>query len=105
MVISSIDANKKVLSVLDKFWKGLKSEINDLISNDQIVFGTDVDYMKISAITGCHKIRFSTDIDLSHGTLLKFQALLKVIRCVIEKDGKFYPQIYFEEGLFDYDSL
>ena len=105
LVISSIDANKKVLIVLDEFCKGLKSEINNLISNDQIAFGTDVSSMENSAINGCNKIRFSSNIDLPYGTLLKFQALLIVIKCVIEKDGKFFPQIYLEEGLFADDSL
>ena len=51
LVISSIDANKKVSDLLNKLWKGLKSEINDLISDDQLVFGTDVSSMKNSAIT------------------------------------------------------
>ena len=105
LVISAIDANKKVLGVLNELWKGLKSEINDLISDDQIKFGTDVSSMKNSAITEYHKIRFSSDTDLPYDTLLKFHALLIVFRCVIEKDGKFYPQIYLEEGLFDNDSL
>ena len=105
MIISEIDANKKVLDVLDELWKGLKSEINDLIGDDKALFGTDVDSMKNSAITGYHKIRFSSDINLPYNTLLTFHALLVVIRCVIEKDGKIYPQIYLEQGVFDDDSL
>ena len=95
LVISSIDANKKVLDLFDELWNSLKSEINDLISDHQIVFGTDVSSMKINAITGYH----------NNDTLLKFQKLLVVIRCVIEEDGKFYLQIYLEEGLFDDDSV
>ena len=100
LVISSIDANKEVSSVLDVLWKGIKSEINDLISDDDGKFGTDVTYMENSVIIG-DKIMFSSDISLPYGSLLKFHALVIVIRCVIEKDGKFYPRIYLEEGLFD----
>ena len=100
LVISSIDANKEVLSVLDVLWKGIKSEINDLISDDDVKFGTDVTYMENSVIIS-DKIMFSSDISLPYGSLLTFHALVIVIRCIIEKDGKFYPRIYLEEGLFD----
>ena len=89
LVISSTDTNKKVFDLFDELWKALKNEINQLISYNQVVFGTDVSSMKNSAITGCHKIRFSSNIDLPYDTLLTFQALLIVIRCVIEKDGNF----------------
>ena len=99
-----VDASKKVLSILDELWKGIKSEINDLI-NDDVKFGTHVVSIKNAVIPGYDKIRFSSDISLPYDTPLTFHALTIVIRCIIEKDGKFYPQIYLEEGLFDDDSL
>ena len=32
---------------------------------------------------------------------LKFPTLTKTIRCVFEKSGKLYPQIYLDECLYD----
>ena len=57
--------------------------------------------MKSMPATGYARIRFTLDIDLPYSTSLTFHALTIVIRCVIEKGNKFYPQIYLEEGLFD----
>ena len=101
LLIDSVDVNKKAFEMFDKLWKGIKDEINDLISDDEVKFGTDVASMKSMPVTGYARIRFTLDIDLPYNTSLTFHALKIVIRCVIEKGNKFYPQIYLEEGLFD----
>ena len=46
------------------------------------------------------KLRFSSDLDLPLNTLIEFRALTLTISCVIEKDGKYYPEIYLDEGLY-----
>ena len=46
-----------------------------------------------------NKLRFSSDLDLPLNTLIEFRALTLTISCVIEKDGKYYPEIYLDESL------
>ena len=47
------------------------------------------------------KIRFSSDIDLPLGTLIQFKILTIIIRCIIKKDGKYYPEINLDECMYD----
>ena len=52
---------------------------------------------------GYNKLRFSSDLDLPLNTLIKFRALTLTISCVIEKDGKYYPEVYLHEGFYNND--
>ena len=47
------------------------------------------------------KIRFSSDIDLPLHTLIRFKILTIIIKCIIKKDDKYYPEIYLDECLYD----
>ena len=48
-----------------------------------------------------NKKRFSLDIDLPLGTLIRFKILTIIIRCIIKKDDKYYPEIYLDECLYE----
>ena len=47
------------------------------------------------------KTKFSSDDNLPLNKILKFHALTIIIRNVFEKDGKYYPQIFLDECLYD----
>ena len=47
------------------------------------------------------KIRFSSDIDLPLGALIQFKILTIIIRCIIKKDDKYYPEIYLDECMYN----
>ena len=47
------------------------------------------------------KIIFNSDDDLPLNKILKFHALTIIIRTVFEKDGKYYPQIFLDDCLYD----
>ena len=68
------------------------------------VFNTIKEYIEdkiiSSKIDGFDKIRFSSDIDLPLGTLIRFKMLTIIIRCIFQKDGKYYPEIYLDECLY-----
>ena len=76
-------------------------------SNTEVinVFNTLREYIEdkiiLDKIDGFDKIRFSSDIDLPLGTLIQFKILTLIIRCIIKKDDKYYPEIYLDECLFD----
>ena len=51
------------------------------------------------------KLRFNSDIDLPTGTLIEFRLLVINVSCIIEKDGKYYPEIYLDECLYSKDNV
>ena len=69
------------------------------------VFNTLQEYIEdkviLDKIDGFDKIRFSSDIDLPLGTLIQFKTLTIIIRCIIKKDDKYYPEIHLDECLYD----
>ena len=75
--ISLVDSNKELLDKFTEVWKGISDQIlkiNGSIKN------YDENY---------RKIRFNSNIALPLNTPIKFHALTVVIRCIIEKNGKF----------------
>ena len=69
------------------------------------VFNTLREYIEnkviLDKIDGFDKIRFSSDIDLPLGILIQFKILTIIIKCIIKKDGKYYPEIYLDECMYD----
>ena len=51
------------------------------------------------------KLRFNSDIYLSTNTLIEFRSLIINVSCVIEKDDKYYPEIYLDERLYVKDNV
>ena len=51
-------------------------------------------------IDGFEKIRFSSDIDLPLGKLIESKVLTIIIKCIIKKNDKYYPEIYLDECLY-----
>ena len=95
------DGNKKVLSVFEKIWKFIEGEINDMIKNsDKVTFGN-----ASVSIKDYYELRFNSSVDLPLGTLIEFHALNVAINCIIEKGGKYYPEIYLDECLYETDII
>ena len=51
-------------------------------------------------LDGFNKIRFSSDINLPLGKLIEFKVLTIIIKCIIKKNDKYYPEIYLDECLY-----
>ena len=47
------------------------------------------------------KFNFDTDDDLSLNKSLTFSIMIIVVRSVFEDEGKFYPQVYLDECLYE----
>ena len=47
------------------------------------------------------KINFDSDDNLPLNIMLKFRILSIVIRCILEKDGKYYSQIFLDGSLYE----
>ena len=70
-------------------WKGIEDQILKIHGS---VGEYDKDYMKI---------KFDSDDNLPLNTVLKFRISSIIIRCIFEKDGKYYPQIFLDDGLYE----
>ena len=88
--IVSTDSNEDVLIMYEEIWVGIKDEIKKI--NNGIDGEYDKDYMKV---------KFDSDDDLSLNILLKFHTLTIIIRYVFEKNGKYYPQIFLYDYLYE----
>ena len=47
------------------------------------------------------KIKFNSDDNLRLNKILKFRVLTINIRNIFEKDGKYYPQIFLDDCLYE----
>ena len=89
---ASTDNNKEVLNRYIKLWDEIKYHIQTINASE---FGEyDKDYMKI---------KFDSDDNLPLNKMLKFSVLTIIIRSVFEKDGKYYPQIFLDDCLYEKD--
>ena len=88
--------NKKIINVFNKIWEFIEHKItaNGIwkFVEDEIIFNIENNKIK-----EYNKLRSSSDLDLPLDTLIKCRALTLTISCVIEKDGKYYPEIYLDE--------
>ena len=73
----------------EEIWVEIKEEIK------KINYGVDGEYKK-----DYMKIEFYSDNDLPLNKLIKFHALIIVIRRVFERNGKYYPHIFLNECLY-----
>ena len=88
--ITLTDSNNDILIKYAEVWNGIKNQIKK-INNDSVV-EYDKYYMKI---------KFDSDDNLPLNQVLKFHAVIIIIRSVFERDGKYYPQIFLDDALVD----
>ena len=88
--ITLTDSNNDVSIKHAEIWNGIKNQIKK-INNDSVV-EYNKDYMKI---------KFDSDDNLPLNKVLKFHAVIIIIRSVFERDGKYYRQIFLDDALVD----
>ena len=86
--ISDTGKNSEILKKYNQVFDGIKHHIKKINNNDSKY---DKDYMKI---------KFNTDNDIPLNKMLYFLTITVIIRCVFEKNGKYYPQVYLDERLY-----
>ena len=47
------------------------------------------------------KVKFSRNDNLPLNKMLKFHMLTLIVRSVFEEDGKYYPQVFLDECLYE----
>ena len=90
LTFASTDKNKKVLTKYTKLWDEIKYLIKT--TNGGKVGQHEKDFMKI---------KFNSDDNLLLNKILKPHNMAIVIRSVFQKDGKYYPQVFLDECLYE----
>ena len=90
LVFDSIDENKEVLKKYIELWDGIKNKTETVNGAKKGEYGKD--FMKI---------KFNTYDNLPLNKPLKLHMLTIIVRCIFEEDGKFYPQLYLEDCLYE----
>ena len=85
----STDKNKKVLKKYTELWNRIKNSIEKKNNN------TD-EYRK-----DFMKIKFNSDNALPLNETLKLHNTTIIVRSVFEEDGKYYPQVFLDECLYE----
>ena len=83
LIIYSTEKDKEVFSEI-------RSEIEMLNNGKKLYY--EKDYVRIG---------INTNDDLPSNAALNFPTLTIIIRCILQKDKKFYPQIYLSKCLFE----
>ena len=89
LIFKSTDENKELLKKYLDAWSGIKNKIEAVSSGG-------CDYEKDVV-----KIKFDSDDDLPLYKPLKFHMVTITIRSVFEEDGKFYPQVFLDDALYE----
>ena len=90
LVLDDADKNKEFSRKYEEVWKGIKKEIQTINAGKKIEY--EKDYMKM---------RFKSNDDLPLNYPVKLRLLAIIIRCVISKIDKFYPQLFLDDALFE----
>ena len=88
--IDSTDRNSEVLKKYAEVWSEIKDQIEKINNSKSGEY--DKDYMKI---------KFNSDDNLPLNKQLKFTNVTIIIRSVSEEDGKYYPQVYLDDCLYE----
>ena len=94
LVFDSTDKNKEVFKKYTER-DGIKNEI------ETINLGKKGECNAVEYNKDFMKIKFNTDDNSSLNKPLKLHPWTMTVRCIFEEDGKFYPQLYLDDSLYE----
>ena len=89
LILVSTDKNKDVLTKYIELWDVIKNSI-EKINNKSSEYGKDF-----------IKIKFNSDDSLPLSKTLKLHNMTIIVRSLFEEDGKYYPQVFLDECLYE----
>ena len=89
LIISS--ENGDIMQKYQDVFDGIK-EIIKKINDHSYQINYDDNYMKI---------KFNTDDNIPLNKIIYFPTTTIITRCITEKDGKYYPQLFLDECLYE----
>ena len=88
--IAFTDSNSEALKEYAEIWSGIKGQIKKINNGKLGEYGKA--YMNT---------KFNSDDDLPLNKQLKFFDLTIIVRTIFEEDGKYYPQIFLDDCLYE----
>ena len=79
-----------VIKKYQQLWDELKHLIGTINESKKGKYGKD--FMKV---------KFNSDDNLPLNKMLKLHMLTVIVRSVFEEDGKYYPQVFLDECLYE----
>ena len=89
LISDYVDENKELLKKYNDVWNGIKNKAKEVSSGE---WDYEKDYMNI---------KFNSDDSLPLNKPLKFHLMTIIISCVFSEDGKFYPQLFLDDILYE----
>ena len=89
-LVLDVNENKEVSKKYEEVWDGVKKEIETINGRKKVEYGKDF-----------KKIRFKSNDDLPLNKPIKLRLLTIIIRSVFSEAGKFYPQLFLDDALFE----
>ena len=90
LVLDDVDENKEVSEKYREVRNVIKKETQTINGGKKIEYGKKI-----------LKIWFESDDDLPMNKPIKLQLLTIIIWCVFSEDGKFYPQLFLADALYE----
>ena len=90
LVFDFTNANKEVLKKYTELRDVIKNEIEAINGGKKGKYNKDI-----------MKVKFNADDNLPLNKPLKLHMLTIIVRCIFEEDGKFYPQLYLDDCLYE----
>ena len=90
LVLDDVDENKEVSKKYEEVWEGVKKVI------ETINGGKNVEHWK-----DLKRNRFESNDDLPMNEPIRLHLLTIIIRYVFSEDGKFYPQLFLNDALYE----
>ena len=90
LVLDDVDENIEVSKKYKEVSESVKKEIETINGGEKTEYGKDF-----------RKIRFESNDDLPLNKSIKLRLLTIIIRSVFNEDGKFYPQLFLDDALYE----
>ena len=90
IILDDVNEKQQVSQKYEEVWDKIKKEIETINGGKKNEYEKDY-----------KKIRFQSNDDLSLNKTIKILLLAITIRCVISKDGKFYPHFLSDDALYE----
>ena len=90
LVLGDVDENKEVSKKYKEVWDGIKKDIERINGAERAEYGKDF-----------KKIRFESNDDLPMNKPMRLHLLTIMIRYVFSEGGKFYPQLFLDDTLYE----
>ena len=84
-----IFGDENVLRIFANIWKSIRAKIEESTS---VIVQYDKDYMRI---------KFESNNNLPTDNIVKIHLAIIIIRSVFAQNGKFYPQLFLDDGLYE----